>query len=119
MRASDLTRKDELDAGEQGMGSRHPAFQPRVEQHQHAALGFRGADQLAGAQELRPEVFPAPQVGPGLAFGLRRELLPEHFPQRGHVELGQARQEVVDRVRMHMRCVCHMHPPVCVFSLSL
>ena len=59
----DFARQDELDAGIERMRDRGLVGQAGIFQHQHAALGFLGGDQLAGLEQQRPHVTEAPLRG--------------------------------------------------------
>ncbi len=60
MRFSDFAGQDQLHAGEQRVGDARLAAHAGVFQHQHAALGFLGADHATGFQNEALDVGELP-----------------------------------------------------------
>ena len=88
MHVGDLAGQNELDAGEQRIGDARLAGLAGIFQHQHAALGFLGADHVAGLHHQLLDVGKFPHRRPALGLRLRRHQVLEHLPERRHVEFG-------------------------------
>ena len=87
MRVGDLARHDELDAGEQRIGDARLARLAGIFQHEHAALGLLGGDDIAGFEHQLLDLGEFPQRRQHLGLRLGRHQALEHLPQRREVVL--------------------------------
>ena len=82
MRGRDLARQDDLHAGEHAAGDAGFARHAGILQHQHAALGFLGGDDLAGFHQIGAHVAPFPDRRHARAFRLIEHEVAEDAPER-------------------------------------
>ncbi len=78
----DLARQDDLHAGEQAAGDAGFARHAGIFEHQHAALGFLGGDDLAGFHQIGSDIAPFPDRRHARTFRLLQHQIAQHPPQR-------------------------------------
>ncbi len=87
MRIGDLARQDQLDAGKERIGDARLARLAGIFQHEHAALGLLGGDDVAGLEHQLFDFGEFPQRRLHLGLRLGRHQVLEHLPQRRQVVL--------------------------------
>ena len=96
MRARDLARKDELDAGvERSDGADLLRRQAGVEEVQNATLRLLRGHQLSRAHHARPHLRPLPEVRDASGPRFRRERVVEDVPERAELVLRQVGIELL------------------------
>ncbi len=87
MRVGNLARQDQLDAGKERIGDARLARLAGIFQHEHAALGLLGGDDIAGLEHQFLDLGKLPQrrLHLGLRLGCHQAL--EHLPQGREVVL--------------------------------
>ena len=85
MRRRDLAGQDDLQAGKEAAGDAGFALHAGVFEHQHAALGFLGGDDLAGFHQIGADLAPFPDRRLARALGLVEHQPTQHAPQRRQI----------------------------------
>ncbi len=112
----DFARQHELDPGIERVGDRGLVGQAGVLQHQHAALGFFGGDEVAGLEQQRTHIGEAPMRRLHRRHRLGRDEVPHHLPQRRHVPLRKPAVEPRELVGVLARARHAVHHTILVTS---
>ena len=90
VRRRDLARHDELQPGIERLRDRRAARDRRVLQHQHAAHGLLGGDELGRFHQQRADLVVAPERGHAGRLRLARHQRMQRFPQRREMQRADA-----------------------------
>ncbi len=100
VRGRHLARHDQLQPGIDRLRDRGVAGQRRVLEHQHAAHGLLGGDQVGRLHQQRADLVVAPQRGHAGRLRLARHQRMQRFPQRREVQRADAVVVVAALIRI-------------------